>query len=177
MALLLACAGYRRAETPADIYTAAAEGMTPSVQALVRAGADVNKYNSAGETPLTASLSPYGSCETAKFLVRSGADVNRPTRGGDTPLMNAAMWVNTDCVRFLLSRGADPNARAADGATALMLTGNGGANVTIPVLTLLLDAGAEPNLRAKNGRTALRGSPSSGDPRVREFLRTRGAKE
>lgn len=177
MALLLACASHRRAGEPTDIYEAASEGMTSSVKAFIRVGADVNGYNAGGDTPLTASLGPHGSCETAKVLVGSGADVGRPTRGGDTPLMNAAMWLNADCVAFLLSSGANPNARAADGATALMLTGYAGADATIPVLTLLLDAGADPNLRATGGRTVLHGSPGSDDPRVRDLLRARGAKD
>lgn len=56
----------------------------------------------------------------AEFLIdRHGLDINHVCDGGLTPLMEAARFANLDMVAMLLARGADPEARDAEGRTAL----------------------------------------------------------
>jgi len=71
-------------------------------------------------------------------------------RDGSTPLMAAALYGNAALVRRLLAAGADPNARNADGATALMW-----AVPAVEKMQLLLDAGADVNARSDARRTPL----------------------
>ena len=54
--------------------------------------------------------------------------------------MAATLFAGADCVRLLLERGADPNARNAAGATALMWAA---ANSQGPMARLLLESGAK----------------------------------
>jgi ankyrin repeat protein len=52
-------------------------------------------------------------------LVENGADVNRQVGHEWTPSMGAVSNGHIDMVKFLLSHGADPNARNNLGQTAL----------------------------------------------------------
>lgn len=57
--------------------------------------------------------------QIAKMLVRAGANVNAKAQpSGQTPLMLAALKNRPDVVRYLLSVGADPSLKDADGDTA-----------------------------------------------------------
>jgi len=49
--------------------------------------------------------------------------VNERNEDGRTPLMFAAINGETECAKELLQHGADVNATAHDGGTALMLCG------------------------------------------------------
>jgi ankyrin repeat protein len=70
--------------------------------------------------------------------------------GGTTPLMQAALYGDSDSVRFLLENGADPNIRNEAGATALMR-----AVDDLEKTRLLLDSGADVNAHSDDGRTPL----------------------
>jgi ankyrin repeat protein len=70
--------------------------------------------------------------------------------GGTTPLMQAALYGDSDSVRFLLENGADPNIRNEAGATALMW-----AVDDLEKTRLLLDHGADVNAHSDDGRTPL----------------------
>lgn len=54
------------------------------VKGLVKAGADVNAANQAGDTPLLKALA-YGSQDVARFLIKKGADYNHANNRGVTP--------------------------------------------------------------------------------------------
>lgn len=76
--------------------------------------------------------------------------VNRFGTGGYTPLMYTALYGDADSMRLLLEHGADPNARNAAKATALMYAVDDAAKTR-----LLLDHGADPNARSDEEETPL----------------------
>jgi len=90
---------------------AAIVGSAPVIRVLLEAGADVDGRNPEGETPLMA-VARSGSVEAARLLLNAGADVNATERwGGQSALMWAAAQSQPDMVAFLISRGADVDAR------------------------------------------------------------------
>jgi ankyrin repeat protein len=78
-----------------------------AAQLLTEHGADVNLASDAGTTPLMRAR----SAEIARLLVESGADVDSTNPSGSTALLFAVQMGRPDVVEYLLSVGADPNAR------------------------------------------------------------------
>ena len=133
---------------------------------------------------------------TPAAAARQGAD-------GITPLQYAALYGDVTAVKALLDAGADPNAKNAAGATALMwavddeaktrLLVERGADVNAKsldgrtpialaaaragssaVLSILLDKGADPNVDL-NDLTALGEAAYAADPAAMRLLIARGA--
>ncbi|KAI8716419.1 hypothetical protein NCS52_00935600 [Fusarium sp. LHS14.1] len=92
------------------------------VQALVKAGANVNDYGTRNDSPLQMSVMA-GNLELVSYLLEKKADVNAPPKfyGGATALQFAAMKGYLGLARHLLHCGARVNARGANwsGRTAL----------------------------------------------------------
>jgi len=107
----------------ADVSTANNFGATPMAEAarlgdveslrlLLKAGADVNSANAEGQTALH-SVARTGNVDAAALLLKHGANLEaRESWGGQTPLMWAASQNQPAMVKFLISKGADPDARA-----------------------------------------------------------------
>ena len=90
---------------------------------------------------------------------------------GWTALMYAAAFGRPSDVRALLAKGADPNVRNDDGATALMY-----AVDDVDKTRMLLDHGAKSNVRSGEGRTALMIAASGRSSyQVAKLLLERGA--
>lgn len=87
---------------------------------------------------------------------------------GRTPLMLAAFRGDAAAVVNLLERGADVNARDADGDTALMFAAFRGHAL---VVALLLQYGANVYARARNGWTARKAAQSGLHEQIAETLR------
>jgi len=128
------------------------------VRPMLAAGADVNALDHQGCTPFLLGLINYGSC--LGMMLEHGGDVHKavpasaPTQTlmvnmrtadsdrmqtrtsvatpGTTPLMLAAYLHDADLVRGMLAKGADANARNAQGKTALDFGGD------IPAIRALL---------------------------------------
>jgi ankyrin repeat protein len=97
------------------IYAASAN-RAAVVRYLLQAGPDVNHANRRGETALLLGIpAPWpdpdqaGAIDCVNQLLAAGARVNSRAEDGTTPLHEAIGRVQTEIVRLLLLRGADPN--------------------------------------------------------------------
>jgi len=101
------------------LWWACQEGHLEIVKLLISRGADVNTGDEeCGHTPLRQAVGEDHP-EIAELMIRNGADPNSgtPSDPGDTPLLIACAYGRVDCAKALLSLGADPKLRAAEGHT------------------------------------------------------------
>jgi ankyrin repeat protein len=94
--------------------------------------------------------------QAVKLFIEAGFDINTPADSGITALHIAAMKGNTDIVKMLLDKGANPNAAVTSGAekgsTPLMAAVAGGY---VEIVKLLVAKGADVNAKDDHGLTAL----------------------
>jgi uncharacterized protein len=92
---------------------AARFGHADLIRHLLAAGADPESPNAEGQTALMA-VARTGNVEAAKLLLKAGARLDaREHWGGQAALAWAAAQGQAEMVGFLLSKGADPDARGA----------------------------------------------------------------
>ncbi|MGP8303447.1 ankyrin repeat domain-containing protein [Streptomyces inhibens] len=135
----------RRKTLSRHLFEATLVGDTARVKALLRAGADPERADSEGTTPLYAA-SVNGEAAIARLLLMAGASPDAESNGlgsEGTPLCAAACWGHTATVRELLAHGADPNLHEDHGTGRSPLDwANDGPH---PETTaLLITAGATP---------------------------------
>ncbi|WP_428950555.1 ankyrin repeat domain-containing protein [Streptomyces sp. cg35] len=127
------------------LFEAILTGDARSTKTLLRSGADPEKRNSDGTTPLYLA-SVQGEFEVARLLMEAGASPDTESSGlgsEGTPLCAAACWGHIETVRQLLAHGADPNLREDHGAgwSPLDWADNGPHHSTAEILRA---AGAQP---------------------------------
>ena len=119
----------------AVLYTGA-----PTLERLLKLGADVNKRNDANATALMWAATDL---EKTRVLLAHGADVNARSSDMRTPLMIAARRPgNSATVKLLLDHGANPNPNPHPAAESspLIEAANAGDAASVE---LLLGRGAE----------------------------------
>ena len=136
------------------------------VKRLVAAGADVNRKDKRGGTPLFhAVIKP--DTAVAEYLIAQGADVNGRVFDGNggasyqymTPLHSALRIGYLDMVSLLIVNGADVNAMYQSGIRPLHHASALGQKA---VVELLLAYDADVNAKNKKGRTALHAAAVEG---------------
>jgi len=132
------------------LMIAAREGHKDVVWALVRRKANANRRNQHGDTALMiASL--RGDREIARMLIEFGnAEVKH---SGWAPIHYAAFQDKPELIKYLIAKGADKDALAPNGYTALMLAARSGHE---DAARALLYEDADVNVRTSDGQTALR---------------------
>ena len=154
------------------LMTAVAEQDTPTVQALLAEGVDVNTPRADGATALLWAAH-WGALDTVDLLLRAGADVHTADDHGVTPLARAAENASLPIVERLLGAGADANAAQTSGLTPLMTAARTG---NLAIVRALVDHGAAVNAATiETGGTALMWALAAPHPDIVRLLLDRGA--
>lgn len=132
------------------LHLAAGTGDIQMVEELIRIGADVNKINDLGETPLY-EVSRL-DIEMAQLLLSHGVDINWGNNRGETCLHKATSYRYPRMAQFLLEHGASINQTDNNGQTPLHWVFQDG---DLETLQLLLSYGADVNCANNLGDTPL----------------------
>ena len=144
----------------------------PMVAALLAHGADPNRAQENGVTPLMTAART-GSVEVLKSLLARGARVNAVIPStGQTALMWATSERHLDVMRELLAAGADVRSQATLGFTPLLFAARNG---DVEAGKLLIAAGAGVDDRGADGTQALPLAIVSGQDAFARFLLEQGA--
>ncbi|MHC4351479.1 MAG: ankyrin repeat domain-containing protein [Planctomycetota bacterium] len=147
------------------LHEAAEKGDAKEIQALISKGADLNATDSDGRTPLHCAVGSENlrdsHLDVAKLLLAHGAAIDARDRVGRTPLNTATDALSEPTrkesaeyrmIEFLISEGADINAKPERGWTALhWVVGMGHKELA----ELLIARGAKVDSTDCNGNTPL----------------------
>jgi ankyrin repeat protein len=106
------------------LHAAAARTMPNIVKMLLDAGADINKEDNDGRTPLITAIS-LDNIDMVKFLIANGADINMINRNNETPLYIAATLSNTKVIKLLFSHPSFQNPKIHNSKTVIDLAREG----------------------------------------------------
>jgi hypothetical protein len=143
------------------------EGDTRAVDLFLKTGFHPDSRDRRGVTLLC--LAARGRhLSIAQQLLDAGAYIDLQSEDrGYSALMDATRAGAVDLVRYLLSKGADPNLRSKDGQTALIVAvGRNDAETA----RLLLDYGADPSIPDKLGIDAAKYASLFKNPEVMELF-------
>lgn len=137
------------------LNTAVKLGNIDIVNELLRYGADPNKKDMFGESPLFSLQKTHvNRVEIAKRLIAAGADIDQRYPYDGKSLLHALVD-DYDMVKFLLDLGMNPNDKDNDGRTPLMYAITWKVSPDTGIVRLLIDYGADPNIPNNNGETPL----------------------
>ncbi len=128
-------------KAPQDLATLIQAGQTKLALQQIQAGADLNRAQPDGTTPLIWAIDRT-EYEIAEALIAKKANVNVANEFGVSPLTDAARQSNSRFVKMLLDAGAKVDSANPDGETALMMAISGG---DVSIVQMLVDAGANVN--------------------------------
>ncbi|EOY25768.1 STELAR K+ outward rectifier isoform 2 [Theobroma cacao] len=174
--------GKQEAELALRVNCAAYHGDLHQLKSLIRAGADPDKTDYDGRSPLHLAASK-GHDDITKYLIQHGVDINLKDKFGNAPLLEAiknghdhvaAMLVregaylniddagsflcaavvkgDSDFIKRVLSNGIDLNSRDYDHRTALHVAASEGLYL---MAKLLIEAGASVFTKDRWGNTPL----------------------
>lgn len=174
--------GKQEAELALKVNSAANNGDLYQLKNFIRTGADPNKTDYDGRSPLHLAASK-GHEDITLFLIKEGVDINIRDNFGNTPLVEAikngheriasllykegaSLMVDnpgsflctavskgdSDFLKRILSHGIDPNSRDYDHRTPLHVAASEGLYV---MAQLLLEAGASVFSKDRWGNTPL----------------------
>jgi ankyrin repeat protein len=150
------------------LHIAAEQGRIVMVRTLLKHGADINQRSVGGDTPLDLALL-NGRTQLAELMLKEGATLD------PTALLLKAAGIGVtdrDTVRFLIARGADSEARNADGDTPLLIAIRQDNH---RLANHLVDLGADVNVTSADGQSALTLARSLRLPELISLLTRQGA--
>lgn len=162
-------------------FHAAAKGDLGLMQKFAEKGANIDRHDNTGATPLLVALrNPATQASAVEFLLAKGANINVADKGGRTPLMEAVLRapevLDTDgqvaLVAALLKAGADPNRVDVSGAAALHHAAYAGE--PRKVLELLLTTTKDTNATTVSGANVLMMAAQNHQRANADYLMARG---
>ncbi len=157
------------------LHEAASRGAVRVTELLLARGADVNVTADWGWTPLhlAARYQGPGHKDVVELLLAHGADVTLKEKYcGRSPLHWAIYGNKNDLAEILLSKGADANAKDAEGQTLLC---DAVERENTELVSLLLSKGSDANAQGSKGQTPLRLAVQKGNKAVVLLLANKGA--
>jgi ankyrin repeat protein len=133
------------------LVVACSRGDAAIVEALLDAGAKVNRTTATGVSPL-ALCAGNSSLPVVKRLLELGAHLEAADDTGQTPLMWAAAKGQVETIQYLLARGANVNRKTQAGFTPLFFSIKSG-NPQAPVV--VLEGGGDADYLAPDGTSAV----------------------
>lgn len=155
------------------LHKACQSGDSAAAARLLRQGADPNKCDPEGNTPLMQTCTSDDKLEITALLIRHGAATDIANHAGETPLSIAMEHGNLPAFAYLLQQGADPDF-TPDPHTPTLLQNNC-HDEKLPYLHLLLQHGADLAATCPEGQTAMHHAASISANRVALLLLTSGA--
>ncbi len=118
---------------------------------LIENGADVNRLDKWGMTPISSAAS-NGHLDIVRLLLKNGANVNTADKHGGTPLYYASAGGFHETVELLISKGANVNCKTDyKDETALIKAVQ---IEDVKTVKLLLENGVDSDAKTKDGKTA-----------------------
>lgn len=152
----------------ADLHSAARSGQVNEVFRLIKSGANVNKKDHRGETPVFKT----SNVAIIEALYRAGAYLNLTNHNRRTPLHNAIQRGWSGAVITLINNGAEINARDRLGNTPLFLAVQAGSTAQS---RMLMQKGANVNALNNFGETPLFDALTTNKQAIARFLLKKGA--
>jgi ankyrin repeat protein len=136
------------------LILAAKKGNKEMIEALISAGADVNRQKEGGGSALMYAVSgKQRNVDICLLLIENGAEINATSNWSkETALMEAAHSGNIEACRLLIENGADVNMKDKNGETALMKAAE---HFNIKICEILIENGADMDATDNKGRSAL----------------------
>jgi len=131
---------------------------------LVQRGAEINRHDSRGNTPLILACA-RGHLDTAKFLIEQGANMNYEDPYAATALTRAIQLDQPSVAEYLVAHGANVNVSFANGRNALRVACEHG---NVSLVRALIEKGAD--LSATNAAAALIEAATEGRTEVVSLL-------
>ena len=153
------------------LQCAAALGHLPIVQYLLQQGADKDKADKEGTSPLLAAATE-GHLSVVQYLLEQGANKDQVDNDGRNSLFMAAMNGYLPVLRYLLEKGADKDKATNNGVSPLFIAAAQGNLVAV---RLLLEQGADVNRTACNSTSPLHAAAYKGHAEVVSCLLSAGA--
>ncbi|MCB1172420.1 MAG: ankyrin repeat domain-containing protein [Leptospiraceae bacterium] len=161
------------------LFGAITSGSLDRVKQTLAAGANINAYDSMGQTPLIAAIKAM-NYPIAVYLLAHGADKNGQTRDGLPPLQAVqgleynlvSNYQTTKYFTLLLQSGSDVNAVDSQGRTALMYAAK---TKDMDAIRLLLQHRADTGRTDKSGSCVLHYLDFYGTVSAAELLMRNGA--
>ncbi|CAN4114746.1 unnamed protein product [Withania somnifera] len=157
------------AEVALKVNSAAYHGDLHQLKSLIRAGADPNKKDYDGRSPMHLAAS-RGYEDITLFLIQEGVDINAPDKFGSTPLLEAIKSGHDRVASLLVKEGALLNIENA-GNFLCMVIAKGDSDL----LRRLLSNGVDPNTKDYDQRTPLHVAASQGQCLMAKLLLGAGA--
>lgn len=145
------------------VHVSANRGMLRLTQALVEGGANIDRQDKDGDTPLMAGLASGKNQQVGEYLIKKGCDLSPTNKERQTAMHKAALAGHVDIVRAMVAKGADFTGQDKAGDTPL----HDAISKSHTEVAIVILSSPRVNLQAKNKKgfpplhyAALKGEPA-----------------